>query len=227
MALPTVTVLGADGVTPVNVPVANAGRQDAANAAGVVLSNDDKAIFDEVNARLGPTNQGAAGGDTATSGIVGLLKRLLQRTTVQIDTFGAPDNAAWESGNGTVIGLLKAAVAALLTPATSVPPRAISTTAELTRVPFSIAGADTDTVIAADADEKLHIVRGWVYVSGATTLTFEDAQGDVSLPVPGEGIITFDFCEHPHFSTAVNVAFSIAKSTAVNCQGWFDYKKAA
>lgn len=52
------------------------GQATKANSSPVVIASDD-----DLQAKLGATNESAAGSDTATSGLNGLLKRLLQHLT--------------------------------------------------------------------------------------------------------------------------------------------------
>lgn len=89
------------------------GRAAASASEPIVLSNEDKTVLDNIklgtdsithgitttNASIGATNEAAAASDTATSGTIGLLKRLLQRITTLITNLGSPFQTGGTIGN--------------------------------------------------------------------------------------------------------------------------------
>lgn len=79
---------------------ASLGAKAASASLAVTASTEDVA-------RIGATNESAAGSDTATSGLNGLIKRGLAGITSLLSALGAIGDAAWSSGNGSVIALLK------------------------------------------------------------------------------------------------------------------------
>lgn len=74
-------------------PTDEQGRQRIVVEGGSLGGGEGGSIdLTETNSRVGPTNEAAAASDTATSGLNGLVKRLLQRVTTVIDrlpTLGA------------------------------------------------------------------------------------------------------------------------------------------
>lgn len=95
-------------------PTSLGAKADSASLA-VTQSTQDAA-------RVGATNETAAASDSATSGLNGLIKRGLAGITSLIAGVGAIGDAAWASGNGSVIAMLKtiASAAASTDPATVV-----------------------------------------------------------------------------------------------------------
>ena len=96
-------------------PSGGGGGGGDASAANQVTGNNSLSSIDGkltiTNTELGATNESAATGDTSTSGLNGLFKRLLQRVTVFITNLGDVADAAWTTGNGSAISLLKAIAA--------------------------------------------------------------------------------------------------------------------
>lgn len=88
MALPTINIPNFAGASTA-VPVANSGRQAAADSSAVVLSNEDLAALAAL-----PTGASTAANQATLNTVA-----------------GAVGDAAWASGNGTLVALLKAIAA--------------------------------------------------------------------------------------------------------------------
>jgi hypothetical protein len=146
---------------------------------------------------------------------------------------GAKADAAWASGDGTLIALGKATVDALNTPATELPPMVpvASSDTDLTRVTVSISSATTTSIVSATTAQstRAHRIALTVASGTAQTITFQSAStvlGAFDIPNTG-GSIVFDYSPYWWFKTANNEAFQITTSSAAAVKGIIDYVKGA
>jgi hypothetical protein len=188
------------------------GVRAAADQLAVHLSLREGDVIAFVESEEPPA---AVGGSGATAAL---------QTAANTRLGNVNDTAYAGVGDKGIIGILKGLWDALMSPTTSIPPRAGDTTRALTRTPINIAGADSDPVLAADATHRHHIARLVLNIPTATVLTFENDGGDCALPVAA-GLLVLDYCEHPWFSTAINTAWTIGKSIDSNLIGWVDSYK--
>jgi len=133
-------------------------------------------------------------------------------------------NASLSSIDGKVAteSTLQDVLTELQTPATSIPPRTVTLNggdANLQGIAVSMTTATSLQIAAADADESWGLFAGELSFSGATTITFEGGSSDLVLDVPGAGIYSINFREHPYCVTNINQAFTLTSSQAVNIKG--------
>ena len=94
----------------------------------------------------------------------------------------------------------------------------------LTRVAINFNTTGDNTIIAADASNRIVIHRLWLVVAGATNLTFKDnLPSPAAVPLGQFGGITFDATGEPWFCTDKNSAFIINQSGAVQVSGCIYY----
>lgn len=90
----------------------------------------------------------------------------------------------------------------------------------LSRAAINFSGSGDNTIIAADAANRVIIHRLWLVVGGATNLTFKDnLSSPAAVPMSANGGLTFDATGEPWFCTAINQAFIINSSSAVQVSG--------
>lgn len=120
-----------------------------------------------LNTSIGATNESAAGSDSATSGLNGLIKRLLARFTTFLGVVGTASDAAWTSGDGTEIALLKR----------------IATEAQSTaNVNVANGQAEYETVAASQTDQILGATGASSdYLSGLLIVPATTSPGAVSI----------------------------------------------
>ena len=98
----------------------------------------------------------------------------------------------------------------------------------LLRVPINFSASGDNTIIAADAVNRIVIHRIWLVCAGATNLTFKDnLPSPAAVPMGVNGGLTFDATGEPWFITNVNTAFIINSSQAVQVSGECFYTLAA
>lgn len=90
----------------------------------------------------------------------------------------------------------------------------------LLRVAINFSASGDNTIIAADAVNRIVIHRIWLVVGAATNLTFKDnLASPAAVPMAANGGITFDATGEPWLVTDVNTAFKINSSAAVQVSG--------
>jgi hypothetical protein len=134
------------------------------------------------------------------------------------------------TGQG-VIAAIEATNALLGTPATSMPPRDLSTTKRL-----AVATANPSTVqtnaslVAGTASQTVRVYRLEVTVMGACLVDFLDASGGASLRkcrFPAAGAKIYDFSEEPWFATTAGNGLFFNTSAAVQVDIHAEYVKSA
>lgn len=121
MAWPNdIDVKDAGGITRALKPPNANGRADAVASRPVALSTEDLAAITALNTATGAPGASSATSDTGTFSLIAFVKRGQEKLTsiaggiVNIITaLGAIGDAAWASGNGSVIALLKSIAASL------------------------------------------------------------------------------------------------------------------
>ena len=102
-----------------NLPDIEGGASRIVEATPVLLLNPSGTPYEagtsaNQSSLLGATNETAPASDTATSGLNGRLQRIAQRITSLITNTGDVADAAWTSGSGSIIALLKAIAGAAI-----------------------------------------------------------------------------------------------------------------
>lgn len=90
----------------------------------------------------------------------------------------------------------------------------------LSRVAINFLASGDNTIIAADATNRIIVHRIWLVCAGATNLTFKDnLTSPAAVPMGANGGLTFDVSGEPWFITDANTAFIINSSAAVQVSG--------
>src|SRR5689334_16629252 len=91
---------------------------------------------------------------------------------------------------------------------------------------ISFSGSGDNTVVAAIATNRIKVHRIFIVVGGSTNITFKHGTTAFTgaLPMTANGGITLDITGEPWFITALNEAFVINSSSAVQVSGalWYD-----
>lgn len=137
-------------------------------------------------------------------------------------TQGAEADAAWVSGNATLVALGKATVNALNTPASylPLPGAAASGDTTLTQLtPAAIVTATTTSLVGATASQFTRVYRLVLTCVAANTIVFKSATTAITqvftFPTAG-GTLTLDFSGYWWFTTAVNAALQITTTTTAS-----------
>lgn len=90
----------------------------------------------------------------------------------------------------------------------------------LTRVAINISNSGDNSVIAAVAGKRILIHRLWLVAGGATNVTFKDSLASpASMSMTANAGLTLDISDEPWFVTAINAAFVINSTNAVQLSG--------
>lgn len=124
---------------------------------------------DTLNTAVGVRADTAATSDTGTFSLIALIKRGLEKFTATVTALGAIADAAWTSGNGSVISLLKA----IATASTGTAPAIV--TEEATSYLY-IPANSTDTA-AGNANDQLDSILVVPATASPGAVSFEDGTG--------------------------------------------------
>lgn len=90
----------------------------------------------------------------------------------------------------------------------------------LKRIAINISSSGDNSIIPADANNRILIHRLWFVCRDATDLTFKDnLPSPGAVPMTGGGALVFDLSGEPWFVTDINTAFIINSSVATNVCG--------
>lgn len=102
-----------------------------------------------------------------------------------------------------------------------------SSTQSFMRLPINFAVSGNNTVIPADANNRILVHRVWLVTGGATNLTFKDAlPGPAPVPLAQYGTLVFDYENTPWFMCFKNTAFVINIDQSVQISGEVHYSLA-
>lgn len=132
---------------------------------------------------------------------------------------------------GSALTDLDGILAALLTPATSVPPTAPVASADttLTAATATISASGDTTLVSATSAQSTRVHRMFCTIAGATTVTFKSAATSLKafdFPSTG-GFINWAYAPYWHLKTANNEALILNSSNAVAIKCALDYVKGA
>lgn len=98
----------------------------------------------------------------------------------------------------------------------------------LLRAVINFSASGDNTIVGADATNRIVVHRLWLVCAGATNLTFKDnLASPAAVPMGTNGGLTFDATGEPWFVTDVNTAFIINSSNAVQVSGEVYYSLAS
>ena len=90
----------------------------------------------------------------------------------------------------------------------------------LSRIAINFSASGDNTIIPADAINRIIIHRLWLVVAAATSLTFKDnLPSPAAVSMSANGGLTFDATGEPWFITEPNTAFVINQNNAVQVSG--------
>lgn len=200
------------------------------SSQGDVIVTSDTPLPTTNSGGVGTSADEAAGTDTGTFSLISLFKRHLQKFTNLLLASGAPSDAAWSSGDGSIVALLKA----IATQAISTDPAVIRldprTTSSFTRAYDDGSTAAEESLVSATASQTTRVYRAKVTAAGACYVRLLSGSGGTELrrwtfPAAGAYVDVFD--GQPYAVTGTNTALYWDRSAAVACTIEIDYVKSA
>lgn len=204
--------LGADG-TAVDA-VAGAGAVGT-GVQRVTLASDDPAVTN-----IGATNEPAAGTDTATSGLNGLVKRLLQKFTAFTGTFGATTalKSVLHDSSGAAINLATGTAGTPAGGVSSIQGFAYNPSVTITR-PANITAYTAVDVVGGALD---FTAAG---PSGGGTVIITGAQLELDISAIPSGMTSFRlelYNVTPPSATADNGAWDLVSGDRASYLGYYE-----
>lgn len=136
------------------------------------------------------------------------------------------------SAGGTTGGALETTQLSVLdvlsTPATELPPAALSTTKRLARAVASSSTATTTSLVGATASQTTRLHRAVISCAGACLVELLDGTTNAkTIRFPGAGVAILDFSSEPWVITTANTALQFKTSAAVQVDVDVEYVKSA
>jgi hypothetical protein len=168
---------------------------------------------DDMLARFGNTNAGAADSDTADASAFALFKRLLVRLSTLITSSGGVEALLTEIRDSTA-------------------PAPVETTLKdasgLTNGNVSQTGSGATQMVAAASGETTRLHRYTVTVPGAGTVEIRDNTTAIRKHIfPAAGGIVREFSDRPHAKTTANTALNFYWSGSGEANIDFEYVRSA